>query len=264
MQPDGLAHPVLLVVALGPVTANSVSEDVPCVVEVYRRDRIRHFGKILQARLGILVPKVESAVGASSGKCAEAMKDDGVDSIDVLSVAITVTLECEVQVFVCVGNVVDLNSALDRTNRVALVVAEECHGSDLVSQGRLVRINGRGWVTQVENVDVAIRTSNYRYLIAHVHCVDALAQLHSARRRSACQLILGPEFEGLVPRRCTNHVEGRNIVYRLDRLIMLRKLHGLVTLQIPSLPLFVRRSCVDLGPVAVPACRQHRLLGAKQ
>lgn len=87
--------------ALGPVVADGVREDGAILVEGGRCDASSDIGVALETVLGILVPKVEGAVRASSAECAvDWVERDVVDSVNVDNVVlrrISVTLEREVQ-----------------------------------------------------------------------------------------------------------------------------------------------------------------------
>jgi hypothetical protein len=86
-----LVRVVLLIeaVALAPVVADGIGEDVAVPVEICRTDGSSDLWISLQPVFSILVPEVEGAVRACSAKCAVLwMKRDSVDTVDVADVPV--------------------------------------------------------------------------------------------------------------------------------------------------------------------------------
>lgn len=80
---DGLLLVVCLV-ALGPVVADGVREDVAVAVERRSRDGTADVGETLEAVLRILVPEVECTIGAGGREgSVDGVERDIVDSVDV-------------------------------------------------------------------------------------------------------------------------------------------------------------------------------------
>lgn len=88
-------------VALAPIIADCVSENVSVVGEAGAGDGAADSWVSLEAVLGILVPEVECAVGSCGGESAvNWVERDGVDCVDVGHVArwwVAVALEREVE-----------------------------------------------------------------------------------------------------------------------------------------------------------------------
>jgi hypothetical protein len=102
LELDGVLG-VISAVALAPVVADGVGEDVAVAREGCRCDAAADFGIALEAVLGVFVPEVEGAVGAG---CAEGavlgVEGDGVDGVDfgyvaLAGVLLAVALEGEVE-----------------------------------------------------------------------------------------------------------------------------------------------------------------------
>lgn len=75
-------------VALTPIIADSVGEDVSVAVEAGGADGAADLRVALEAVLGVLVPEVEGAVAAGGGECpVHGVEGDGVDGVDVRDVA---------------------------------------------------------------------------------------------------------------------------------------------------------------------------------
>lgn len=92
---------VIVGVALAPVVADGVGEDVSIVGEGCAGDWATDCWVSLEAVFGVLVPEVECAVGSCGGECAmDWVERDGVDCIDVGNVGsrwVAVALEGEVE-----------------------------------------------------------------------------------------------------------------------------------------------------------------------
>lgn len=90
-------------VPLTPVVADGVREDIAVLVEAGGGDAATDFGVAFQTVLGVLVPEVESAVGAGGAEGAmlwvEGDRVDGVDFCDVArgGVLLAVAFEGEVE-----------------------------------------------------------------------------------------------------------------------------------------------------------------------
>lgn len=88
LQLDGVLG-VVPRVALAPVVADGVREDVAVAREGGRGDAAADLGVALEAVLGVLVPEVECAVGACGAECAVLrVERDGVDRVDLGDVAL--------------------------------------------------------------------------------------------------------------------------------------------------------------------------------
>lgn len=87
-------------VALGPVVAYGVGENVAVLVEVGRGDAAANVGVSLESVLGVFVPEMERAIRAGRREgTVDGVEGDIVDSVDVGNVSlgwITVALEGEV------------------------------------------------------------------------------------------------------------------------------------------------------------------------
>lgn len=94
---------VVAAVALAPVVANSVCEDVAGTREARCCDAAANLGVAFEAVLCVLVPEVERAVGAGGAEGAvhgvEGYRVDGVDFCDVAGcwVGLAVAFEREVE-----------------------------------------------------------------------------------------------------------------------------------------------------------------------
>jgi len=90
-------------VALAPVVADGVGENVSVLAEARRDDAAADFGVALKTVLGVLVPEVEGTVGAGGGEGAVLrVEGDGVYGVDFCDVAVggvllAVALEGEVE-----------------------------------------------------------------------------------------------------------------------------------------------------------------------
>lgn len=126
-----------MLVSLAPIVADGVRENVPVAVESGARDRPADGRVAFEAMLGILVPKVERSVAASSAERAvDGVEGDGVDRVDIADVAVvrrrlTVALETEVRARVLIFNVLNGASALDAANGESRRVREAAHDARL-------------------------------------------------------------------------------------------------------------------------------------
>lgn len=76
-------------VALAPIVADCVGEDVAVAVELCRRDGSADLRVPLEPMLGVLVPEVEGAVATGGAKGAVlGMEGDGVDRVNFGDVAL--------------------------------------------------------------------------------------------------------------------------------------------------------------------------------
>ena len=75
--------------ALAPVVADCVGEDVSVPREGSCCDGAANLGVTLETVLSVLVPEVESTVGAGGAECAMLrVEGDGVDGVDLCNVAL--------------------------------------------------------------------------------------------------------------------------------------------------------------------------------
>lgn len=90
----------VVLISFAPVIANCISKDAAILVESRRSDATTDIGVTLETVLSVLVPEVESPVGAGSAKGAvDRVKRDVVDRInicDVIRGGVSVALEGEV------------------------------------------------------------------------------------------------------------------------------------------------------------------------
>ena len=106
-------------VAFAPVVADGVSEDVSSAVEAGSRDRTTNSRVTLETVLGVLVPEVESAVGASGAEgTVDRVESDRVDGENIADVtlgggSLTVALEREVRGRVLLLDILDGATTLE-------------------------------------------------------------------------------------------------------------------------------------------------------
>jgi len=90
----------VVLVALAPVVGDGVGEDVTRLVEGGGNDAAADVGVALETVLGVLVPEVEGAVGASGAEgSVDGVEGDvvyGMDSDDVVGWGVAVAFEGEV------------------------------------------------------------------------------------------------------------------------------------------------------------------------
>jgi hypothetical protein len=80
---DRIALGVVLV-ALGPIITDSISEDRTVLVEGSGGDAAADVGVALETVLGVLVPEVECSIGTGCAECAvDGVERDIVDGVDV-------------------------------------------------------------------------------------------------------------------------------------------------------------------------------------
>lgn len=131
------------VVALAPVVAHSICEDIARAVEACRADGTANLGVTLESMLGIFVPEVEGAIGTRGREGAvNRVKANGVNREDVADVAVSrrslaMALETEVVSGVFVVDVLNRTAAFYAADSESGAVAKCADHSCLPLERRL-------------------------------------------------------------------------------------------------------------------------------
>lgn len=153
-------------VALAPIIADSVGEDVSVAVEGGAGDRPVYSWISLQAVLGVLIPEVESTVTSGSAECAvDGVEADRVDGVDVADVAVgwgifTVALEGEVGGGILVLDVLDGAATFDTADGKSGGVGEAADYPRLPLEGGLHGLVEFGRGIKVHDVDITVRSAD--------------------------------------------------------------------------------------------------------
>lgn len=153
-------------VALAPVVAHGVGEDISVAVKGGARNGPANSWVPLQAVLGVLVPEVEGTVTSSGAKCAvDGVEADGVDGVDVADVTVgwgsfTVALEGEVGRGILILDVLDSTATFDTADGEARGVGEAADYPRLPLEGGLHGLVEFRRGVEVHDVDVAVRSTD--------------------------------------------------------------------------------------------------------
>lgn len=168
IRPHGVEHDLVRSllgigrVALAPIVADSVGEDVSIAVEGGAGDGSANSRVSLKTVLGVLVPEVESTVASGGAKRAvDGVEADRVDGVDVADVTVgggsfTVALEGEVGGGILVLDVLDSAAAFDTADGEAGGVGEAADYPRLPLEGGLHGLVEFGRGVEVHDVDVAV------------------------------------------------------------------------------------------------------------
>jgi hypothetical protein len=262
----------VVLVALAPVVAHCVSEDVAGSAEVCGGDASTDIRVALESVLGILVPEVERAVGARGGEgSVYGVERDGIDRENVLSVAIrcrrgAVAFEAEVVGLLVLGNVLDGTAAFDAANGVTGSVVECADSASLPLERRLDGLEEGAWVLEVDDVNPAFGCGDDEEvcvvragIVPDVHAVDAILAGDGRDRRLLAKI---PVFDGLVPAASDEHVltVDEDALDALDGLIVRCNLLCSCTTgaEIQHACSFVCTCAKHLLTILGPTAREHR------
>ncbi len=216
-----------------PIIADRICKNVSIPREAGRADRSPHGRKPLQPVFSVLVPEVKGTVTACGAESAVLwMEGDGVNGVDATDVAVwprarrvAVTFEGKVEVCVFLLNILDGAAAFDAADCKAHSVGETADDSGLVFQRRLEGLVKFGRFVEVDDVNVAIGSSDDEESILDVQGVDALLVLDVGHGGRAAEV---PVLDRLVPRARHEHLiaRGFNKAAHSDRLVVSSDLLG--------------------------------------
>ena len=175
---------VIELIPLAPIITNRIPKNRAVAIEIRRADTAPHIRIPFQPMFGVLVPEVESAVGAGGAEGAvDGVEGDGVDGVDVAGVVdgvAAVAFEGEVVALVLVVDVLDGAAAFDAADGKSRAVSEGADDARLPLEGRLDGFEEGGGVLEVDDLDPALRRADDEHLVpAHVHAVDTLLALEA-------------------------------------------------------------------------------------
>lgn len=213
---------VVPAVALAPIVAHGVREDLAGTRETGRGDAAADFGVTFEAVLCVLVPEVECAVAAGGAEGAvDGVEGYGVHGVDFCDVArrgvgLAVAFEGEVEAGrglallgwrsgdrvegglpgVLVLDVLNRAASFNRTYGETRGIAEAAHYARLPFQRAGNRLVDLCRICQVDHVDVSLCRCDDEQLVLHIHAIHALLSVQGTYGFSALQI---PELDALVP-----------------------------------------------------------------
>lgn len=154
-------------ISLTPVVANGISEDISIATESSAGDGPANCRVSFETVLGVLIPEMESTVTAGSAEGAvDGVEADGVDGVNVCDVTgvgrrFAVALEGEVGGGVLLLDVLDSAAALNAADSEAGGIGEAADYAGLPLERGLHGLVEFGGVVEVNDVDVAVRRTDY-------------------------------------------------------------------------------------------------------
>jgi len=195
-------------VALAPVVGNGICKDASGLVKSCCADGTTDLWVPLQSVLCILVPEVKGTVASCSAEgSVYRVEVDRVHRVDVGCVSLvgyvlTMTLETEVRAGILLFDVLNSASAFYATDGESSRVGKAGYGSGLPLEGALKLLVEFRWLSEVNDVDPSLCSTNDEHLILDVHTVDTILTFQSSSR---CLLAQVPVFDCLIPRSCHEH-----------------------------------------------------------
>ena len=153
-------------IALTPVVAHSIGEDISIAVERGTGDSSPYRRIAFQAVLSILIPEVEGTIAAGSAERAmDGVERDCVDGVDIVDVPIirrgfAMALEAEVGTRVFLFDILDGTATLDTADGKARSVCKAADYPSLPLERGLHGLVEFGRVVEVDDVDVPVSSAD--------------------------------------------------------------------------------------------------------